>query len=56
MIFKLVIEKEVLNQDHRSCEKVGKIWPLESYMFFYMLSLVKLKLCGMVHQGSVSNR
>ena len=25
-------------------------------MFSYMLSLVKLKLCGVVHQGSVSNR
>ena len=22
--------REVLNQDHRSCEKVGKIWPRES--------------------------
>ena len=25
-------------------------------MFSYMLSLVKLKLCGMVHQGSVTVR
>ena len=25
-------------------------------MFFYMLSLVKLKLCRVVHQGSVSDR
>ena len=34
----VVIEKRVLNQDHRSCEKFGKIWPRESWM----LSLVKL--------------
>ena len=27
LIFKLAIEKGVLNQDHRSCEKVSKIWP-----------------------------
>ena len=25
-------------------------------MFSYMLSLVRLKLCGVVHQGSASNR
>ena len=25
-----VIEKGVLNQDHRSCDKVRKIWPRES--------------------------
>ena len=29
LIFKLVIEKGVLNHDH-NCEKVGKIWPQES--------------------------
>ena len=45
----------VLNQDHNSCEKVGKIWPRESGMFSYMLSLVKLKFYRVVHQGSVSN-
>ena len=55
-IFKLVSEKGVLNQNHKSCEKVGKIWPRQIKIFSFMLSLIKLKLCRMVHQGTVSNR
>ena len=53
--FKLVIEKRFQIKITGAVKKLGKIWPLESRMFSYVLSIVKLKLCRVVRQGYVSN-